>query len=48
MHGRVNHVTAKEAQKAKDVVLGTFLINSIPATIFLIMEHRIHLLLNNS
>jgi hypothetical protein len=33
MHGRVNHVTAEEAQEAKDVVLGTFLINSVPATI---------------
>jgi hypothetical protein len=26
MHGRVNHVTAEEAQEAEDVVLGTFLI----------------------
>jgi predicted aspartyl protease len=33
MHGRVNHVTAEEAQEAKDVVLGTFLINSVPATV---------------
>jgi hypothetical protein len=33
MHGRVNHVIAEEAQEAKDVVLGTFLINSVPATI---------------
>jgi hypothetical protein len=33
MHGRVNHVTAEEAQGDKDVVLGTFLINSVPATI---------------
>jgi hypothetical protein len=33
MHGRVNHVTAEEAQEDKDVVLGTFLINSVPATI---------------
>jgi hypothetical protein len=27
------HVTAEEAQEAKDVVLGTFLINSVPATV---------------
>jgi hypothetical protein len=33
MHGRVNHVTAEEAKGDKDVVLGTFLINSIPATV---------------
>jgi hypothetical protein len=33
MHGRVNHVPAEEAQEAKDVVLGTFLINSVPATV---------------
>jgi hypothetical protein len=33
MHGRVNHVTAEEAQEAKDVVLGTFLINSVPAIV---------------
>jgi hypothetical protein len=33
MHGRVNHVTAEEAQEAKDVVLGTFLINFVPATV---------------
>jgi hypothetical protein len=33
MHGRVNHVTAEEAQGVKDVVLGTFLINSVLATI---------------
>jgi hypothetical protein len=33
MHGRVNHVTAEEAKGAKDVVLGTFLINSVPATV---------------
>jgi hypothetical protein len=29
----VNHVTAEEAQGDKDVVLGTFLINSVPATV---------------
>jgi hypothetical protein len=33
MHGRVNHVTAEEAQEVKDDVLGTFLINSVPATV---------------
>jgi hypothetical protein len=33
MHGRIIHVTAEEAQEAKDVVLGTFLINSVPATV---------------
>jgi hypothetical protein len=33
MHGRVNHVTAEEGQEAKDVVLGTFLINFVPATV---------------
>jgi hypothetical protein len=33
MHGRMIHVTAEEAQEAKDVVLGTFLINSVPATV---------------
>jgi hypothetical protein len=33
MHGRVNHVTAEEAQEAKDVVLGTFPINSVPAIV---------------
>jgi hypothetical protein len=33
MHGRVNHVIAEEAQEAKDVVLGTFLINSLPAIV---------------
>jgi hypothetical protein len=33
MHGRVNHVTAEEAQEAKDVVFGTFLINFVPTTV---------------
>jgi hypothetical protein len=33
MHGRMNHVTADEAQGDKDVVLGMFLINSVPTTI---------------
>ncbi|MBB1208510.1 hypothetical protein EII08_28810, partial [Klebsiella pneumoniae] len=30
---RVNHVAAAEAQNAPDVVLGTFPVNSIPATV---------------
>ena len=30
---RVNHVSAEEAQAAPEVVLGTFPVNSIPATI---------------
>jgi tetrahydromethanopterin S-methyltransferase subunit E len=30
----VNHVTAEEAQQSHDVVLGMFLANSHPATIF--------------
>jgi hypothetical protein len=47
MHGSVNHVNAEEPQGDKDVVLGTFHINSVPATIlfdsgashsFIIME----------
>jgi hypothetical protein len=33
VQGRVNHVTAEEAQGDKDVVLGTFLINFVPAPI---------------
>jgi hypothetical protein len=33
MHGRVNHMTNKEAQQAPDVVLGMFLVSSHPATI---------------
>jgi hypothetical protein len=33
MHGRVNHVTAEEGQEAKDVVLGMFLMNFVPATV---------------
>jgi hypothetical protein len=33
MHGRVNHVTTEEAQGDKDLVLGTFLINSVPTTV---------------
>jgi hypothetical protein len=48
MRGRVNYVTAEEAQGAKDSVLGTFLINSVPATVLFDFGHHIHLLLNNS
>ena len=33
IRGRVNHITAEEAQTASDVVVGTFLFNSVPATI---------------
>jgi hypothetical protein len=29
--GRLNHVNAAEAEEAPDVVLGTFLVNSVPA-----------------
>jgi hypothetical protein len=29
----MNHVTAEEAAEAPDVVLGTFLINSVPAKV---------------
>jgi hypothetical protein len=47
MHGRVNHVTAEEAQGDKDVVLGTFLINSVPATVLFDSGHHIYLLLKN-
>jgi hypothetical protein len=31
--GRLNHVTTKEAAEAPDVVLGTFLVNSVPAKV---------------
>jgi hypothetical protein len=31
--GRLNHVTAEEATEAPNVVLGTFLINSVPAKV---------------
>ena len=34
--GRLNHINAKEAQEAPDVVLGMFLVKSVPATILLI------------
>jgi hypothetical protein len=40
-YGRVNHVTAEEAQQSQDRVLGIFLANSHPATIYLIPEHHI-------
>jgi hypothetical protein len=33
VHGRVNHVTAEQAQDAPGVVLGTFPVNSVPATV---------------
>jgi hypothetical protein len=32
-YGKVNHVTAEEAQQSQDVVLGMFLTNSHPATV---------------
>jgi hypothetical protein len=31
--GRLKHVTAEEAAEAPDVVLGTFLVNSVPAKV---------------
>ena len=31
--GRVNHVAVEEAQTSPDVVLGTFLVNSVPAAV---------------
>jgi hypothetical protein len=31
--GKVNHVTAEQAQDAPGVVLGTFSVNSVPATV---------------
>jgi hypothetical protein len=31
--GHLNHVSAEEAEEAPDVVLGTFLINSVPANV---------------
>nr|ADC55379.1 gag-pol polyprotein [Oryza brachyantha] len=33
VQARVNHVTAEEAQAAPEVILGTFPVNSVPATI---------------
>jgi hypothetical protein len=32
-HGRVNHVTTEQAQDAPGVVLGTFSVNTVPATV---------------
>ncbi len=32
-YGKVNHVTAEEAQQSQDVVLGMFLASSHPATV---------------
>jgi hypothetical protein len=32
-NGRVNHITAESAQEAPNVALGTYLINSIPASV---------------
>jgi hypothetical protein len=33
MRGKVNHVLAEQAQDAPGIVLDTFLVNSVPATI---------------
>jgi hypothetical protein len=33
VHGRVNHVSMEQAQNDSGVVLGTFFINSVPATV---------------
>jgi predicted aspartyl protease len=33
MRGRVNHVTTKQAQDAPGIVLDTFPVNSVPATV---------------
>jgi hypothetical protein len=41
--GRVNHVTAESVPDDADVVYGMFLINSIPASVLLNLQHRIHL-----
>jgi hypothetical protein len=48
MHGRVNHVTTEEAQEAKDVVLGMFLIKSVPATVLFDSEASHSFITNNS
>jgi hypothetical protein len=42
MRARVNHVTTEQAQDAPGVVLGTFPINSVPATVLFDSEHHIH------
>jgi hypothetical protein len=39
--GRVNHVTAELVLENANVVYGMFLINSIPALVYLILEHLI-------
>jgi hypothetical protein len=44
----VNHVTAEEAQDAPGVVLGTFSVNSLPATILFDSGASLLSLLNNS
>uniref|UniRef100_J3KVA3 Integrase catalytic domain-containing protein n=1 Tax=Oryza brachyantha TaxID=4533 RepID=J3KVA3_ORYBR len=33
VRGRVNHISAEEAEAAPDIILSTFLVNSIPATV---------------
>ena len=33
MKGHLNHVTAKDAQEAPDMVMGTFPVNSVPAAV---------------
>jgi hypothetical protein len=42
MHGRVNHMTSEEAQKALDVVLGMFLAVRTLQLFYSILEHLIH------
>jgi hypothetical protein len=32
-HGRLNHVNATKAEEASDVVLGMFLVNSVPTKV---------------
>lgn len=41
--GRLNHATAEEAVDAPDVVLGTFLVHSVPVWCYLILVHLIPL-----
>jgi hypothetical protein len=33
VHGKINHVTVEQAQEAPEVVLGTFHVNSEPASV---------------
>ena len=40
--GHANNINAEEAQDQPATVMGTLLINSVPATVFFIPEHRIH------